>query len=118
LYAKAIADVAKVREKQFIDMYNPVADFQKQTKISEDGIHLNEAGYYLLATALEHGLGLVSQPQVVNIQVLKSGLEVAAPAKIFPAETRQMKFTIEESYLPLPLAVAELPKIEQQRTIK
>jgi lysophospholipase L1-like esterase len=118
LYAKTIADVAKARDKRLIDVYNPVADFQKQTKISEDGIHLNEIGYYLLATALEHGLDLVSQAQVVNVQVVKSGLEVTAPAKIFPAETQQMKFTIEESYLPLPIAVAELPKIDQQRTIK
>lgn len=118
LYAKAIADIAKARDKQFIDLYNPVTEFQKQTKISEDGIHLNEAGYYLLATALEHGLGLVSQPQVINIQVVKSGLEAATPAKIFPSEAKQMKFTIAESYLPLPLLVAELPKIEQKRTIK
>ncbi|NRF39294.1 GDSL family lipase [Pedobacter sp. LMG 31643] len=118
LYAKAIADIAKARDKQFIDLYNPVTDFQKQTKVSEDGIHLNEAGYYLLATALEHGLGLVSQPQVINLQVLKSGLEAAAPVKIFPSEAQQMKFTIAESYLPLPLLAAELSKIEQKRTIK
>lgn len=118
LYAKTIADVAKVRNKRFIDVYNPVTDFQKQTKISEDGIHLNEIGYYLLATTFEHGLDLVSQPQVVNVQVVKSGVEVTAPAKIFPTETQQMKFTIEESYLPLPSSGAELPKIEQHRTVK
>lgn len=118
LYAKAITDIANVRDKQFVDLYNPVTDFQKQAKISEDGIHLNEAGYYLIATALEHGLGLVSQPQVINVQVVKSGLEAATPAKIFPSEAQQMKFTIAESYLPLPLLAAELPKIEQKRTIK
>ncbi|WP_214228974.1 GDSL-type esterase/lipase family protein [Pedobacter sp. B4-66] len=118
LYAKAIADIAKARDKQFIDLYNPVTDFQKQAKISEDGIHLNEVGYYLMATALENGLGLVSQPQVINIQVVKSGLEAATPAKIVPSEAQQMKFTIAESYLPLPLLAAELPKIEQKRTVK
>src|SRR5690606_296128 len=118
LYSKAIAEVASARGKQFIDLYNPVADFQKQTKISEDGIHLNEAGYYLLATALEQGLGLVSQPQSVEIRVGKSGLDISVPAKILPAEDQQMIFTIEESYLPLPLPVTELSEIEQKRTIK
>jgi hypothetical protein len=118
LYSKVIADVANIRGKQFVDMYNPVAEFQKQTKISEDGIHLNEAGYYLLATALEKSLGLVSSPQMVEIKAGKSGLDVSSPAKIFPAEADQMKFTIEESYLPLPLPVAELTQIEQKRTIK
>src|SRR5690606_33791657 len=29
LYSKAIADVANARGKQFIDLYNPVVDFQK-----------------------------------------------------------------------------------------
>lgn len=118
LYSKAIAEVAAARGKQFIDMYNPVADFQKIVKISEDGIHLNETGYYFLATALEQGLGLVSQPQLVNIQAGKLGLDVSAPAKIFPAETKQMKFTIEESYLPLPLPASEFSVNQQSRTIK
>lgn len=118
LYSKAVADVASTRGKQFIDLYNPVSDFQKQTKISEDGIHLNEAGYYLLATALEQGLGLVSQSQLVNIQVGKSAIDALAPAKIFPTKAQQMKFTIEEPYLPLPLPVAELSEIKQKRKIK
>jgi len=118
LYTNDITDVAKAREKQFIDIYNPMANFQKQTKISEDGVHLNEAGYYLLATALEQGLGLASQSQAVNIQVVKSGLEVVAPVKISRGEAQQRKFTIEESYLPLPLPAAELPEIAQKRTIK
>jgi lysophospholipase L1-like esterase len=117
-YSKVIADVATTRGKQFIDLFNPVAKFQTHTKISEDGIHLNEAGYYFLATALEQGLGLSSLPQLVNIQNSKSGLDISAPGKILPGETQEMKFTIEEAYLPLPLPVAELSEIEQKRTIK
>lgn len=118
LYSKAIAEVASSRGKQFIDLYNPVVDFQKQTKISEDGIHLNEAGYYLLATAFQKGLGMPSQAQLIDIHANKTGLEASLPAKTVPSETQQMAFTVEESSLPLPLPSAELPEIEQNRTIK
>src|SRR5690606_29889609 len=118
LYSKAIADVANARGKQFIDLYNPVVDFQKQTKISEDGIHLNEGGYYLLATALAKGLGSTEQPQLVEILAGKTSFDIMAPGKVYPSEEHLIKFTIEESYLPLPLTANELPNADQKRTIK
>lgn len=117
-YSNIIADVANIRGKQFIDLYNPVVNFQKQTKISEDGIHLNEAGYYLLATALEQGLGLTSSSQMINIKKSKSGLDFSAPVKMLSLEAQQIKFTIEESYFPLPLPIAELSPEIEKRTIK
>ena len=110
LYGSTIAKIAMDRGKQFIDVFNPILERSKQSRLTENGIHLNETGYYYLATILEKGLGLEARSKPVTITVAKTAAEAAAPAKVLNAgdNTVDLKFTIEEQYLPLPPPVAEL----------
>lgn len=106
LYASAIAKTASERGKQFIDIFNPLNEMNKKVALSDDGVHLNETGYYYLATILENGLGLASpHKEAITINVSKHGIEASAPAKILDGvkDRANFKFKIPEEYLPLPL---------------
>lgn len=104
LYASAISQIASARGKQFIDIYKPVQELSKKETITENGIHLNEIGYYRLAGILEKGLGLKSGIEPVTISISKQGIDLSANAKKLGkgADLADLKFTIQEDYLPLP----------------
>ncbi|RAK00521.1 lysophospholipase L1-like esterase [Larkinella arboricola] len=104
-YAAEIAKTAAERGKRFIDLYKPIQELSRKAPILENGVHLNETGYYHLATILEKGLGLAPSGQTVTINVGKNGAEAAAPVRVLDAgkENSTVKFTMDESYLPLPL---------------
>jgi lysophospholipase L1-like esterase len=106
LYASAIAKTASDRGKRFIDIFNPLLEDNKNAKLSDNGFHLNENGYYYLASTIEKGLGLAprsNEPVVINVS--KHAVEAAAPAKVLDSgkNNGNIKFTIDEGYLPLPL---------------
>ncbi|AEI46739.1 GDSL-type esterase/lipase family protein [Runella slithyformis] len=105
LYASAIAKMAAERGKQFIDIYAPISEFSKKTMILENGVHLNELGYYYLASVLEKNLGLDPLPQPVSIAVAKNAAEATGPAKILASDPKNvtLQFSIDEGFLPLPL---------------
>jgi lysophospholipase L1-like esterase len=105
LYASATAETASARGKRFIDIFNPLLQHNKNVKLSDNGIHLNENGYYYLASAIEKGLGLAPRHGPVMINVSKNAVETTVPAKIWDSAKPDgsIKFTIDESYLPLPL---------------
>jgi lysophospholipase L1-like esterase len=63
LYADAIRDVAKRRGLGFVDLYDLLGDIGKvEPAVTDNGIHLTEAGYRWSAPLLEKGLGLAGQP--------------------------------------------------------
>ena len=103
LYASAIAKTASERGNRFIDIYNPILEASKKTAITENGVHLNETGYYYLAAALEKGLGLTSKTLSADIAVSKNSAEAKIPAKITEASNSNLKFTVDEGYLPFPI---------------
>ena len=107
LYASAIAKMALERGKQYIDIYKPIQEISKKASILENGVHLNEVGYYYLASILEKSLGLNTQPQPVSITISKNAAEASPSAKILESgkENTTLKFTLDEKYLPLPLPV-------------
>lgn len=104
LYAAEISKIASQRGKQFVDLYNPVLQAGKKSKITEDGVHLNEAGYYYLAGILESGLGIRSEQEPVLIQVTKQSVETSANIKKVKDTNviSDLKFTINQTCLPLP----------------
>ncbi|MCP1386190.1 SGNH/GDSL hydrolase family protein [Runella salmonicolor] len=104
VYASAIEKLAAERGKMFIDIYKPIEEMSKKTTILENGVHLNEAGYYYLAEVLEKNLGLDPQPKAVSIAVTKDNVEAVATAKMLDADVKNgmLKFTAEERFLPLP----------------
>ncbi len=104
LYSSAIAKIAADRGKQFIDIYKPILDASKKTTIIENGVHLNETGYYYLANVLENGLGLKNEKQTTTISISKTGAEASANAKILQSgkDLSNLQFAISEKYLPIP----------------
>jgi lysophospholipase L1-like esterase len=105
LYSTAIAKISKDRGKPFIDIYKPIQEISKKSEIIENGVHLNETGYYHLAIVLENSLGLKSEKEVITINFSTRNPEASANTKILSSgkEPENLKFTIQESYLPLPL---------------
>ncbi len=118
-YAAAIATAAGERNAQFVDIFNPILEMQKGAKITDNDIHLNEAGYSHLALALEKGLGLPSRRENISISVSEQKVASSAAAKILaPGQPNtDLKFTIAESYLPLP-PPKENSAIASERTLQ
>lgn len=85
-YSAAMAKIASERGKRFVDVFRPVQAMSKMATLTENGIHLNETGYYCLATILEKALGLPSRNEPITA--------TASP---------NTAFTISEKQLPLPL---------------
>jgi hypothetical protein len=103
LYSKAISEVATQRSKLFIDIYNPILNTSKKEAIVENTVHLNELGYYYLATILEKALGLDAAKATTAITISGKKAE-ASNARIVSADNEMdiVKFTVENKYLPLP----------------
>ena len=106
LYAATIAKTATERSTRYIDIFKPIQEINRKGVLTENGIHLNETGYYYLSTILEKGLGLPPRTEPVAITISKATVEAAAPAKMLDsgANSASFKFTINERYLPLPMA--------------
>ena len=120
LYASAITKTASVRGKQFIDIYNPLLEQSKKVKLSDNGIHLNENGYYHLAVALEKGLGLAPRNTSVMVDISRNIAEGTVPAKIVDTGRNKgtVQFTIAESYLPLPLPQQGEAAADEKQVLK
>ncbi|GAB4012624.1 hypothetical protein GCM10028808_29270 [Spirosoma migulaei] len=104
VYASAIAKMASARGKRYIDMFKPIQEISKQTPLTDNGIHLNETGYYQLAMILERSLGLGPRTAPISISTSKQAAETSGPAKLLGAgnTNENLRFTIDERYLPLP----------------
>ena len=104
LYAAAIAKTASERGKRYIDLFKPIQQLSQQTPLTDNGIHLNETGYYHLATILERSLGLGPRTTPISIATAKQTAEVSGPAKILSTGNTDapLTFTVDERYLPLP----------------
>jgi lysophospholipase L1-like esterase len=120
LYTAAISQIASARGKQFIDIYKPVQEIGRKETITENGIHLNETGYYHLAGILEKGLGLESGIEPVTISISKQGIDLSANTKKLTSgsDLAGLKFTINEDYLPLPYPKQYAGTFDDARVIK
>ncbi|GAB2791278.1 hypothetical protein GCM10027275_40280 [Rhabdobacter roseus] len=120
MYASAVAKMAVERGKPFIDLYGPMREAAAQVPVSDNGIHLNETGYYYLALALEKGLGLAQRGGQTTLTVSKNSAQASAPAKILAATKpgESLRFTIEEKNLPLPLPKEGGTPVRQEQVLK
>jgi lysophospholipase L1-like esterase len=105
LYGAAIAKTASARGQRYIDVFKPLQAQNKEVSLSDNGVHLNENGYYFLASAIEKGLGLAPRHEAVTINVSRQKAAATGPARILDPGKEQgsIRFTIQEGYLPLPL---------------
>lgn len=119
VYAAAIAKTATTRHKKYIDIFSPLLEFNEKAMISDNGVHLNETGYYYLANILEKSLGLPSKNETVTLTVSKDGLQANGIAKVLTSNKDQdLKFSINESYLPLPVPAEVVEPLGSTLTIK
>lgn len=103
-YASAITQTAAERKKRYVDVFKPILDISRRAVITENGVHLNETGYYYLATALEKALGLAPRNGDITIDVAKNKVESTIPTKLqtVAQSTADIRFVVNEPYLPLP----------------
>ena len=103
-YASTIAQTASERKKRYVDVFKPMLDVSRQAVITENGIHLNETGYYYLATALEKALGFAPRNGDISIDIAKNAVESTVPTKLLTTAklTTDIRFVVNEPYLPLP----------------
>ena len=100
-YSAVMAKMASARGKRFVDVFKPILAMSKTVTLTENGIHLNETGYYCLATILESELGLPPRSQSVTITT-----------------TPNTSFTISENQLPLPLPSNESGLVNTGQILK
>lgn len=120
LYSSAIAETASERDMLFVDILTPFKDLEKKPTLSEDGVHLNETGYYYLASIIEKGLGLSTREWSVNINLSDQEVKSNIPIKLSPTEAdkENIKFTIMDDLLPLPLPAQELNRGKNVRILQ
>ncbi|MCF2494465.1 GDSL-type esterase/lipase family protein [Dyadobacter chenhuakuii] len=103
LYSKAISEVAAQRKKQFIDIYNPILNVSKKDSIIENTVHLNELGYYHLATTLEKALGLHAAKASTAVSIANNKADVSNGRSLTPDKEGVLaRFAVDNKYLPLP----------------
>ncbi len=106
LYNSAISKVAVERGIKFIDIFKPLLEFNGDTTLSDNGIHLNENGYHVLATHIQERLGL-SPParRSLIIDATDPSITGTVKANILELENDKegLDFQVDEEYLPLPL---------------
>ncbi len=101
-YSSVIEQIAKTRNKRFINVFKPIWEVSKQFVITENGVHLNAMGYYYLATILEKGLGYSDRNEGVMLDVSKNTVETSVPTQLLSSTKEAISFVVNEPYLPLP----------------
>jgi lysophospholipase L1-like esterase len=105
LYNTAIYKIAAARRITYIDVFNPLLQYNQDSKVSDNGIHLNEYGYSVLAASVQKELGLPpSTNQSITIDVATKSIKGTAKASILAldGEKDELNFQVDEAYLPLP----------------
>tara|TARA_R110000751_G_C13793604_1_gene482559 strand:+ start:8845 stop:10095 length:1251 start_codon:yes stop_codon:yes gene_type:complete len=121
LYTNAISKIAGERGIRFIDIFKPLLEFNKNTKLSYNGLHLNESGYYVLANIILERLGLLSNnKRSIQIDVSKPSIKGTVRANILELEENKesLNFRIDEEYLPLPLPQGDFIPVDNKLKLK
>jgi hypothetical protein len=75
-----------------------------KSKLTDNGTHLNEKGYYYLAEALGKSLGFPANKQlVITLSKHKSEASPSVKNTTFNKKRSEIQFTIDQKHLPLPI---------------
>jgi lysophospholipase L1-like esterase len=102
LYADKIAQYAQKHGCIYIDLMQPFLSID--FVVSDDGLHLNEAGYYLLSEEVEKSLGLSTSSK--NLTINPDGSVESLQRVLvdsFDPKSGHLNFRKEEALLPKPL---------------
>lgn len=111
-YSHAIKEVAADRQADYIDVYTPFQEQAQAAGFTEDGVHLNDRGYFYLASVLAQSLGLSVPEWKVAINVADQQFESAVPSSKVHLAKDKVQFQLEEDYLPF-LYFEGLPQNEE-----
>lgn len=117
LYADAIASVASKRKKRYVDIYTPLSENTADIYL-DNGIHLNDAGYYYLAQVFEQSFGWAPRESKITVNAAKSTPAVSGPAKIISGKDGKIAFSMEEPVLPLPRPDSGRPAANASVTVQ
>lgn len=117
LYSDVISKVASTRAIRFINLFEPFQGLDDGDQLTIDGVHLNESGYYYLASVLEDGLGLSPRRWTVEVDRAKKKVKAAGAAAILESQfgDEEINFTLDSQLLPLPPPGANATKEIQTR---
>lgn len=104
-YTATISQIAAGRGTLFIDIFNPLKELGETVTLSDNGFHLNEAGYYQLAALLDEQPGASPRSKPVTLDVSKKGIATSETAKILKTtlDGVVLQYKTESEILPLPL---------------
>ena len=103
-YSSVIKQTAYQNEIRYIDLFSPFQRFGNKDQLTVDGIHLNETGYYYLASVMEESLGLPPREWKVDIDIYSQVIETRGKLTILQSEFKNdgVQFTLDNAILPLP----------------
>lgn len=104
LYSLVIAQTAADRDLRYINLFDPFQDFNNKELLTTDGVHLNENGYYYLASVMEDQLGLSSRKSEIRVDLSGNVIETTGTTAILENQFKddRVQFTVDHSILPLP----------------
>ena len=108
-YSDEIAKVAADRKQFFVDIFHPFQQMDVNDGITEEGIHLNEAGYYYLARVIHQALQLPKRDWRLDIRVADQKLDGNVTVSNLSVQKETVSFLLEEAGLPFisPSAIKE-----------
>ncbi len=119
-YADVIASTAAERGSRYIDFFGPIQQIADKASITENGIHLNEHGYYLLAEAVQKALGLAEVPYRDVIRISKKGTPSSATARLSSTTPQDavLRFELDQKYLPIPRPASGTVLADRDRVLQ
>lgn len=116
LYSSVISQIASRRDIRYINLYDPFQKLKNENQLTDNGIHLNEKGYYYLASVIEDGLGLPPRKWKIEIDLSEQVINVTGPATVSESHFSKgnVKFIVDNAILPLPPPESEtVPEVHK-----
>lgn len=113
VYTDAMAKVTADRKISFVDLFRPLRDFMRDGstgKLTFNGIHLSDYGYWVASQVMMQKLGFDSAPQRIKIDsLLKVASAVGASVQNIEWDREVMSFQVEGGLVPTPLPPVDAP---------
>lgn len=120
LYSSVIAQTAAERDLRYINLFDPFQDFNNKELLTADGVHLNENGYYYLASVMEDQLGFSPRGSEIKIDLSRKVIETTGNTTVLENKFQngRVQLTMDHSILPMPPPPSESLTVEYSRNIQ
>ena len=118
LYAHSIAEVAQSRGAWFIDLFGPTRDHEARAAITDDGIHLTDAGYRFLAGQIVRGLDPTAAGDAPRIELDADGNARGATLEGLRRSSEGVRFRLTRATLAVAGDDVDRPLIDTNLVLK